>query len=270
MIMYNPLDLLLKTFHVNYSTNFIKSKIMFKKLMLVSLFLSLLATHCTPPNTAQEAPEAEETTGPSEPFETANVRFETNATDGDVEVVFEVKGGDEGLLNLKIVGPDGRTVVDFTAPDASTMGIRQFRMESPEPTDIPALKKAYPEGAYKLSATDTEGTRFQGEATLNHTLPASVSFLTPEEEAEDVEIEGLQITWTPVAGMAAYIVEIEQDDLEVSIIATLSGDATSFAIPANFLAPGLEYTFAIGSVAENGNMSFVETTFTTAGEGEEE
>jgi len=58
--------------------------------------------------------------GPSVPFAVASVRFEQNATDGDAEVVFEVKGGKEGLAKLAVVSPDGRTVIDFTAPDAST------------------------------------------------------------------------------------------------------------------------------------------------------
>ena len=244
---------------------------MAKKILLTPLILAFLAAFCTQPATEQEEAEA---TGPAETFETADIRFETNATDGDVEVVFQVKGGDAGLLKLKIVAPDGRTVVDFTAPDASTMGIRQFQMESPEPSDIPALKAAYPEGIYKFSATDAEGANFRGEATLSHTLPATVSFQTPGEEEEDVKIEGLQITWTPPAEeMAAYIVEIEQDELEVNVTATLRGDATSFTVPANILAPGMEYTFQIGSVSEAGNISFVETSFTTAGgspEAEEE
>ena len=42
-------------------------------------------------------------TQPIEPFETANIRLEQNATDGDVEVVFEIKGGDDGLYELTVV-----------------------------------------------------------------------------------------------------------------------------------------------------------------------
>jgi hypothetical protein len=72
-------------------------------------------------------------TGSSVPLAVASVYLEQNATDGDAEVVFEVKGGKDGLAKLAVVSPDGRTVIDFTAPDASTLGIRQFRFESPEP-----------------------------------------------------------------------------------------------------------------------------------------
>lgn len=248
---------------------------MAKKILFIPLILALLAAFCAQPAAEQSAlEEQEETTGPAEDFETAGVRFETNATDGDVEVVFEVKGGDAGLLKLKITAPDGRTVVDFTAPDASTLGIRQFQMESPEPSDVASLKSAYPAGTYQFSATDAEGTRFRGAATLSHTLPATVTFQAPGEEEEDVKIEGLQITWTPPAEeIVAYIVELEQDELEVSILTRLPGDATAFAVPAGFLTPGMEYTFQIGTVSEAGNRSFVETSFVTAGdrvEGEDE
>lgn len=236
-------------------------------MLFTTFIIALSAAFCTQQSPEMASTEAEEEgAGPTEEFETADMRFETNATDGDVEVVFQVKGGDAGLLKLKIVAPDGRTVVDFTAPDASTMGIRQFQMESPEPGDVASLKSAYPEGTYQFSATDAEGINFRGEATLSHALPATVSFQTPGEEEEDVEIEDLQITWTPPAGeVAAYIVEIEQDELEVSILANLPGDATAFPVPANFLVPGMEYTFQIGTVSETGNISFVETSFTTAG-----
>jgi hypothetical protein len=67
-----------------------------------------------------------------------------SVSDGDVEVVFDVVGGKEGLARLTVVAPDGRTVVDFTAPDASTLGIRSFQFESPEPPDIGGFKAAYP------------------------------------------------------------------------------------------------------------------------------
>jgi hypothetical protein len=236
---------------------------MAKKILFIPLILALLAAFCTQPTTE---PGEAEAAGPAEAFETAGVRFETNATDGDVEVVFEVKAGDAGLLKLKIVSPGGRTVVDFTAPDASTLGIRQFQMESPEPADVASLKAAYPEGTYQFSGTDAEGTRFAGEATLSHQLPATASFQYPVEEAEDVPFEALVVTWPAIPNMAGYIVEIEQDELEVNVTARLPGNATSFAVPPGFLQAGTEYALAIGTVMENGNLSFVETSFTTAGD----
>jgi hypothetical protein len=199
------------------------------------------------------------------PFAAASVHFEQNATDGDVEVVFEVKGGDEGLAKLVVVSPDGRTVIDFTAPDASTLGIRQFRFESPEPGDVESVKSAYPEGVYTFAGATAAGVRLHGRSTLNYKLPATASFLRPGAGARGVGAKDVEITWTPVKNLAAYIIEIEQEALDVRIRAKLPGSgATSFAVPNGFLLPGTEYHLGIGTVTDEGNISFVESTFTTA------
>ena len=195
----------------------------------------------------------------------AKVHFEQNATDGDVEVVFAAKGRSEGLSKLTVVAPDGRTVIDFAAPDASTLGIREFAFESPEPKDVKGLKAAYPEGVYRFSAATASGAQLRGESTLRHELPPTASFLRPAADATGVALKGLEIAWTPPAGaVAGYVIEIEQDDLGVHLEATLPGSVTGFAVPAGFLRPGTEYQLGIGTRSEAGNVSFVETSFTTA------
>lgn len=199
------------------------------------------------------------------PFAVATVRFEQNATDGDVEVLFEAKGGDKGLAKLTVVSPDGRTVIDFKASDPSTLGIRSFRFESPEPKDVEGLKAAYPKGVYRFAGATEAGEQFLGEATLNHKLPATVAFLNPTPEAEDVMTENLTISWTPVKNLANYLVVIEQEEQGLSITAKVAGSASSFAVPEGFLQPGTEYKIAVGTITAEGNMSIVETTFVTAG-----
>lgn len=203
--------------------------------------------------------------GPRAPFAVASVRFEQNATDGDVEVVFEVKGGKDGLATLAVVSPDGRTVINFTAPDASTLGIRQFRFESPEPSDVARLKAAYPEGVYTFTGTTATGQRLASASPLHHKLPATASFLRPAPGAPSVSVRDLEVTWAPVKNLAAYIVYIEQHELGLDLTARLSGSAATFAVPNGFLVPGKEYQLGIGTVTPDGNISFVETTFTTAG-----
>jgi hypothetical protein len=201
----------------------------------------------------------------AEPFAIASVFFEQNATDKDVEVVFDAKGGDDGLVQLTVVAPDGRTVVDIKAPDASTLGLRQFRFESPERGDVAGIKAAYPEGVYTFDASTTGGVKFHGTSTLRHTLPATATGVRPAADAEDVPVMGLVIRWTPARNLAAYVIAIEQDSLEVSVSAKLPGSATSFAVPDGFLAPGMEYVLSIGTMTSEGNTSYVESTFTTAG-----
>lgn len=196
---------------------------------------------------------------------TAHVRFEQNATDGDVEVVFEIGGPSDGLVMLKVVAPDGRTVVDCSVPNRSTLGLRQFAFESPEPRDVAALKAAYPEGDYSFTAETVAGKALQGRATLSHQLPAVTTFLQPPADAEGVNTSDLEITWEPTDA-SAYIVELEQDDLDVNLRARLPSSAHSFAVPNGFLQSGMEYQLGIGTVSTEGNVSFVETNFTTAGE----
>lgn len=203
-------------------------------------------------------------TATADPFAVASVRFEQNATDGDVEVVFDAKGGDDGLAYLEVISPDGRTVVEFNAPDASTLGIRQFRMETPEPTDVAALKAAYPEGNYQFRGRTISGKMLAATSNLSHRLPATVRIATPAPEATNVAVANAKITWRAVPGVARYIVEIEQDELGTNIVAVLPRGTTSFAVPEGFLMPGTEYEVAIGTVDEGGNISFVETSFTTA------
>ena len=193
----------------------------------------------------------------------AKVFFEQNATDGDVEVVFQVKSGDDGLAELVVVSPDGRTVVNFNAPDASTLGIRQFQFESPEPRNTASLMAAYPEGIYKFSGKTSAGATLIGKSTLSHRLPATAAFIHPRPAAKRASVNGLKISWRAVAGVASYIVKIENDDLNVKIAATVPGTSTTFAVPNGFLLPVTEYELSVGTVTRDGNISFVETHFTT-------
>ncbi len=198
------------------------------------------------------------------PLQNATARFEQNATDGDVEVVFELTSGDEGLADLTIVGPDGRPVAVFRAPDSSTLGMRTFQFESPEPPNIEGLKAAYPEGTYQFTATTISGASLIGQATLSHELPATAAFIYPAPDDVDVPFDGLEVSWRAVEGVTHYIIEVEQDELEVNLTVRVRSGNTTFAVPSGFLAPGTEYQLTIGTVAGEGNISFVETTFTTA------
>jgi hypothetical protein len=198
-------------------------------------------------------------------FPVATVHFEQNVTDGDIEAVFEVVGRNQGLAKLVVAAPDGHTVIDFTAPDASTMGIRQFRFESPEPGDVASLKVAYPEGVYTFTGATAAGEKLESQSRLSHRLPAPAALLRPAAGARSVGLVGLVLTWTPVPNVAAYDIYIEQPDLNFTLTARLPASVTRFAVPDGVLVPGREYQLGIGTVMAQGNSSFVETTFTTAG-----
>ena len=208
-------------------------------------------------------PEPAAARGPTVPFPAATVHLEQNATDGDVEVVFQAVARAAGLTTLTITAPDGRRVVALAAPDTSTLGLRQFRFESPEPRDPRRILAAYPEGPYTFVGTTAAGDSLTGSGTLSHRLPPSAAVTYPADEAEGVRVSGLVIRWALVAGIAAHELILEGPGPGRTLTVRLPASATSFQVPDGVLRPGQEYQLAIGTVLAGGNTAFVETTFTT-------
>ena len=62
----------------------------------------------------------------------------------------------------------------------------------------------------------------------------------------------------------AYVIVIEQTGSPYEVRALLPGSARAFTIPVGFLRAGQAYKFAIGTVAKDGNRSFIEAGFATA------
>ena len=197
-----------------------------------------------------------------EKFEKVRVYFEQNLGDKDAEVKFEVTGGAVGLSTLKVISPDGRTVIDFKATD-SKLGIRHLILESPEPKNDGRVQADFPAGVYKFTGTAVGGGKLLGQATLSHALPPPTAFVRPLPDEKNVPIKGLKISWNAVKNLAATVVIIEQEKSGREARVNLAGDATSFAVPDGFLNPGTEYKLAIGTVSKEGNASFIETGFTT-------
>ena len=206
---------------------------------------------------------AEKPAPDSEAFEVASARFEQNATDADVEAVFEAIAGDDGLANLTVIAPDGRTIVDFKAPSHG-MGMRQFRFESPEPTDVAALKKAFPDGVYMFAGSTASGKKLQSQATLSHKLPPTTSFVSPIADAHNVAAKGLKVSWAPVKGVSGYTIELDPSKSGAHLEMKLPASATSFVVLDGILAPNAKCQLGIGTIAPSGNISVIETTFTTA------
>ena len=226
--------------------------------LLVAVLLSSVLVSSVPAMAAENKP-----TAPAK-FDVASIRFEQNATDGDVEAVFDAIGNDDGLAELSITAPDGRVIANFTSPEKSGMGIREFHFESPEPTDVAALKKAFPEGEYTFTATTMAATQLQSKVKLSHTLPPTTSFVSPKADAHNVAAKGLKITWAPVKGVAGYTLELDPSKSSAHLEVKLPASITSFAVPEGLLVPGGECQLGIGTVSSAGNASVIETTFTTA------
>lgn len=196
-------------------------------------------------------------------FERVKVFLERNLLDKDAEIKFEATGGKVGLANLKVVAPDGRTVLDVKAPD-SKLGMRTLSLESPEPTNDGRVQADFPAGMYTFSGSDTSGQKLEGKAMLSHAFPDPAVFARPKADASNVPYKGLQIGWQAVKGLGSQVVVIEHEASGRKLRADLPGNATSFNVPDGFLLPGTEYKLEIGTVAKDGNASFIETSFTTA------
>lgn len=199
-----------------------------------------------------------------EKFEHATIRLEQSITDKDAEIMLEATGGDAGLAILKVVAPDGRVVADFKAPN-SKLGIRHFKLESPEPKNDGQIQADFPAGEYTFTGTTMGGVKLHSKALLSHKLPDAASFSYPQPDAKGVPVKGMLIKWSAVRNLAAYVITIEQEKTDIKMSATLPGTTTTFALPDGFLIPNAEYKIAISTVSLEGNMSAIETSFMTAG-----
>ena len=196
-------------------------------------------------------------------FEHLAVHIEHNATDNDYEIVFEATGGDTGLAMLKVAAPDGRIVAEFKAPN-SKLGVRTFRLETPEPKSLAVLQGDYPAGQYKFTASTVAGLGFEGTAMLSHHLPGMAGVVQPRPDQVNVGVKGLRVRWSAPKGLASCSVTIENDETGVKVVqAVVAGSATAFSVPDSVLAPGTRYKVAIGTFNADGNATFVESAFTT-------
>jgi hypothetical protein len=189
----------------------------------------------------------------SERFGRLSINLEQNFTDQDSEIVIFAKGRDEGLVSLKVTGPDGRTLVQLTAVE-STLGTREFAMESPEP-GLREVFDAYPEGTYTFRGVTVSGITLTGVAKLSHRLLDPPQFTFDESDA--------LLRWKAVPGAAGYVIEFEREvdgRDELKLTAELPASATSLPIPAALLVPG-DYQAGVAAVSEDGNLIVVEQEF---------
>jgi hypothetical protein len=196
-------------------------------------------------------------------FQKLSVYLERNVQDHDAEIRFEATGAEEGLAALKVLAPGERTVIDLRTPD-SKLGIRNLTLESPEPDDDKIVRADFPAGAYRFEGTTTKGANLRGEARLSHVFPKPAAFEYPRPDQKDVPANALTLRWSVPEGIEACAIVIEQTGSAYEIRALLPGSAKSFTVPAGFLRAGQAYKFAIGTVAKDGNRSFIEAGFTTA------
>jgi hypothetical protein len=196
-------------------------------------------------------------------FEKLSIYLERNVQDHDAEIRFDVTGDKDGLAALKVMAPGERTVIDLRTPD-SKLGIRSLTVESPEPADDGIVRADFPAGAYRFSGKTTSGASLSGEARLSHAFPKPAAFEYPRPDQKDVPASALTLRWSMPEGIDSCAIVIEQPGSRYEIRALLPGSAKLFTVPEGFLRAGTAYKFAIGTIAKDGNRSFIEANFSTA------
>src|SRR5882724_3376707 len=98
-------------------------------------------------------------------FEKASIYLERNVADDDIEVRIVATSDDTGFTALRVIAPDGRTVIDFRSP-GSKLGIRHLDLESPELRDKASVKADFPEGTYRFEGTLVDGATLRTDTTL--------------------------------------------------------------------------------------------------------
>ena len=86
------------------------------------------------------------------------------------------------------------------------------------------------------------GVRFFSRRRLSHRRPDATVITAPLAD-EEVPVSDLLVRWSPVPGVAQYLLEIENEstDPEQSLTINLPPQANSFLVPAGWLMPGSEY-----------------------------
>lgn len=204
-------------------------------------------------------------------FDRLSLILEINASDGDGEIVLDLKT-DAQIARLEIEGPlgcddddddDGRKVYSIRSNRDLGLGISQLLVETGEP-DLETVLNAFPAGMYELSGKTLEGQRFRNTVELTHSLLAAPEILFPADGDDDIPVFGLVVQWVPNPGATSWLVELErEDDLPGKIVATLPAGTSTFAAPEGFLLPGVEYQVGVRAINADGNVTVSELTFVT-------
>ena len=192
-------------------------------------------------------------------FKTLAIILESNQSDGEAEVIlqFETKQGLEGLT---VNGPNAPAILDMRFHDQRQLGISEVMIESAEPGQDD-IRHAYPAGDYNVTAYTVDGAILHGTTTLSHELLPAPRFSPVNSEL--VDIDSAVITWPSVLGARGYIVEIEQDELDVNITAKLDATSVRFVPPPGFLRPGITYDVEVATISPNGNIAMTKSSFKT-------
>jgi hypothetical protein len=129
-------------------------------------------------------------------------------------------------------------------------------------TSLRSLLENYAEGDFEIRATTLDGRLAVGSAHLSLDLPAAPAVVYPPPGATGIEAGDLRVLWLADRNAAAYFVQLEQGETDLLAV-NLPAGRSSLRVPEGVLARGTETRLEVAAVAPNGNVTAVETVFTT-------
>jgi hypothetical protein len=221
--------------------------------------------------------------------------------EGDTKLFIEHNSTDADTGVHGLLGHDGLSAVCLRMPDGTEMilldpveqfgdlGISDFFFESREPPadeySISDLEADFPEGEYRYSGIDADGTAWVGTAQFTHDIPAAPVITGPQLAEEEtpgdatLPTTGLVVRWEPVTetldgaaltvtGYEVIVTQVDHDDpngqsrpvYDVHV----PPDRTELAVVDGFLEPATVYELEVLVLEESGNQTIALGFFTTA------
>jgi hypothetical protein len=197
-------------------------------------------------------------------FDEAHLFFELNNTDGDLGIHALVDG--DAWKYLEIEDPRDRKMLNIIVRGRlRKQGLTELFFESAEPPfdELSPRRffRRFPEGEYDIEGITIEGEERESEVWLSHVMPAppvpSVNGMPAAVDCDAVlpvvsAGEPVIIAWDPVTeshptigksgpiDVVNYEVVVEIDETPWKTSNILPPDATSFEVPQEILALGLE------------------------------
>jgi hypothetical protein len=244
------------------------------------------------------APAIAATTDTSQPFKTANIHIETNASacDMGIQMIFDTEGITEGSVE----DPTGHVIYSFQASRGMAdiggqtegflegvepqivelLGALGCEPSNEEPTiPIQQLFNAWPAGAYGFEGMG-DGVTFESDAILSHKIPAGPKITAPEEGTVVPEDKSLVITWKRVTGpilpnlgpveiIGYHVVVVDRDGptfpgpLQLQLDIDVAKNVTSVTVPEQYLRQNRVYEFEVLATEKSGNQTISEGLFCT-------
>jgi len=219
-----------------------------------------------------------------EELEDAEIRIETNASDGDSGLQIFADG--DPWKQIKVTGPNGNIVYSVSNKgEFKKLGSTEFFTESNEPNyadvPLPEILSFMPEGEYEFEGFTIENKKIVGLAELTHILPCGPEITSPIESV-DLDPDMPVISWIEVTNKIdtssptgdcgdeevgeiihyELIVEILDTEPEQKLTVIIPPIFTSYELSQDFVIPGAEYKFEVIAREESGNQTITEGEFT--------